>query len=106
MGANLVHDTWFRRLRASAATAAHRMDDFVSAFPGGPLRVLFEASSPVSLSVFAPLFERLRYDPRLEFWFTSSDESWAALTIFSRAGITSRIITPAEARWAKFDAYI
>jgi hypothetical protein len=103
---NLVHDTFFRRTRSTLMSAMHDMDDLASRLRDRPLRVLFEASSPLSLAVFRPVFERLRQDPRLEFWFTSCDESWDAASIFAQAGITRRILTPAQVRWRKFDAYV
>ena len=53
-------------------------------------RVLFEAASPLSLAVFRPVLDRLQRDPRIEFWFTTSDRSWDANEIFGAAGITER----------------
>jgi hypothetical protein len=70
------------------------------------VRVLFEAASPMSLTVFRPLLEHLYRDERLQLWFTTSDESWDDDRIFRAAGITERIVTPAAARWMKFDAYV
>jgi hypothetical protein len=49
---------------------------------------------------------RLQRDPRLEFWFTTSDSSWDAECIFGDAGITERVIDARDARWMKFDGYV
>src|SRR5262249_50593289 len=70
------------------------------------VRILFEAASPVSLAVFRPVLDRLRSDPRIQFWFTTSDGSWDASHIFRAAGITDHILMSRGARWMKFDAYI
>ena len=49
----------------------------------------------MSLAVFGPVLRHLRSDPRLELWFTSCDRSWGPEAIFSPAGITERVVTPA-----------
>jgi hypothetical protein len=86
--------------------AVHRLDDALSRFGRGDVRVLFEAASPMSLAVFQPVLDRLQRDPRFEFWFTSCDRRWTPQSIFGRAGITDRVVSPADARWMKFDAYV
>jgi hypothetical protein len=103
---SLLHDTTYRRTRLAAATAMHRIDDLVSRRRSGPRRVLFEAASPMSLAVFAPVFRELRHDPQLEFWFTSSDRSWDALAMFRAAGVHDRVVDAGRVRWRKFDSYI
>jgi hypothetical protein len=60
----------------------------------------------MSLAVFQPVLDRLRCDPRLEFWFTSCDKSWRSRAIFGRMGGSDRIVTPADVRWMKFDLYV
>jgi len=103
---NLVHDTTYRRTRAAVVQAIHRLDDAVSRVGRGRRRVLFEAASPMSLAVFRPVYDRLRRDSRIEFWFTTCDGSWDAEHIFGSAGITERVMPPGAVRWKKFDAYI
>jgi hypothetical protein len=103
---NLVHDTVYRRTRKALAGTFHRLDAAFDRFRGPRLRVLFEAASPMSVSVFRPVFDRLRHDPRLDFWFTTCDASWQAPATFRALGVGGRVITPAEARWRKFDAYV
>jgi hypothetical protein len=84
----------------------HKVDDALSHLSDNRLRVLFEAASPLSVAVFRPVYERLRQDSRLQFWFTASDESWSARETFATGGIYDRILSSAEVRWMKFDAYI
>ena len=103
---NLLHDTWYRRTRRAVVETIHATDDIVSRLGRAQVRVLFEAASPMSLTVFRPLLEHLYRDERLQLWFTTSDESWDDDRIFRAAGITERIVTPAAARWMKFDAYV
>ena len=104
--ANLTQDTFYRRTRVAASRAFHRLDDTVSALTRSRRRVLFEAASPVSLAVFRPVFERLRHDPRIEFWFTTSDGAWSPESVFGPAGIADRMVSTADARWMKFDGYV
>jgi hypothetical protein len=103
---NLLNDTVYRRTRAGVANAFHRLDDGMSRRRGGPLRVLFEAASPMSLAVFGPVLRHLNSDSRLEFWFTSCDRTWDARAIFSAVGVSRRVVSAKAVRWAKFDAYI
>ncbi len=103
---NLFHDTVFRRARRAAAHSLHAADDLVTRLSRTRRRVLFEAASPLSLAVFRPVLERLQRDPRLEFWFTTSDRAWDADRTFRAAGITERIVSPQHARWMKFDGYL
>src|SRR5262249_40749452 len=102
---NLLHDTMYRRARSVTVGAVHKLDAIWGRVADGQVRVLFEAASPVSLAVFQPVFDRLRRDPRLQFWFTTSD-TWSGTAIFGGIGMDDRIISPRRARWMKFDAYI
>jgi glycosyltransferase involved in cell wall biosynthesis len=104
--ANLTQDTVYRRTRSAASRVFHRLDDTVSTLTRSRRRVLFEAASPMSLAVFRPVFERLRHDPRVEFWFTTSDGAWSPGSVFGPAGITDRMVGTDDARWMKFDAYV
>jgi hypothetical protein len=103
---SLLHDTVYRRTRRAVVRTIQAADDLVGRFGRSDARVLFEAASPMSLAVFRPLLDRLSCDPRVQLWFTTSDESWDADRIFRAAGISERIVTPAAARWMKFDAYV
>jgi glycosyltransferase involved in cell wall biosynthesis len=103
---SLVQDTAFRRARSAVTRAVHHVDDALSRFGHRDVRVLFEAASPMSLAVFQPVLERLQRDPRFEFWFTSCDRRWTPQSIFGRAGVSERVVSPSDARWMKFDAYV
>jgi hypothetical protein len=103
---NLVHDTLYRRARHALVDRLHAADDAVRrATRGGRARLLFEAASPMSLAIFKPVLDRLRLDPRIDVWFTTSDRSWRASDIFG-AEARGRVVTPAIARLMKFDAYV
>ena len=69
-------------------------------------RILFEAASPMSFVIFRPVYERLRRDPRFEFWFTATGSAWAPARLYERVGITERVVGPARAAWMKVDACI
>jgi hypothetical protein len=101
---NLLHDTVFRRARRRVVDVLHRLDDAVSSH--ADVRILFEAASPMSVSVFQPVLNLLRRDPRMDVWFTSCDGSWSQHAIFEPAGITRQVLPPAAVAWRKFDLYI
>ena len=101
-----IQDTAYRRFRRTLAGAAHAVDDSITRMTRRRLRVLFEAASPMSLAVFRPVFDRLVRDPRLEFWFTTCDHRWTAEAIFHGVKEHGQVVSPAEVRWRKFDAYI
>ncbi|MGE3512366.1 MAG: CDP-glycerol glycerophosphotransferase family protein [Vicinamibacterales bacterium] len=103
---NLVHDTAYRRLRRTVLDATHRLDDALARLRGGPRRILFEAASPLSVAVFRPVYQRLRRDPRLTFFLTSSDDRWDGRTIAAQSGMRAEVIAPRDARWTKFDLYL
>ena len=103
---NLVHDTICRRARAVVAHTVHTTDNALTRLARRERRVLFEAASPLSLAVFRPVLTQLQRDPRIEFWFTTSDRWWDAEHTFSASGIAERVITPRQARWMKFDGYV
>jgi hypothetical protein len=103
---NLVHDTICRRARAAVAHTVHTADGVLTRLVRRERRVLFEAASPLSLAVFRPVLAQLQRDPRIEFWFTTSDRWWDAEHTFSASGIADRVITPRQARWMKFDGYV
>ncbi len=103
---NLLYDTWYRRTRYAIAKSVHAADDLLSRARRAERRILFEAASPLSLAVFRPVLTRLQRDPRIEFWFTTSDRSWNAEQTFLQEGIAERVAEPGQIRWMKFDAYV
>jgi hypothetical protein len=71
----------------------------------GRRRVLVDARTPVNFTMVAPLYRMMRGDPRLEFWFTASEEPGRVAEIYHEApGV--RLVHPRRAALMKFDAYI
>lgn len=102
---SLVHDTLYRRTRHALAERLHDLDDLVSRH-GGTRRVLFQAASPMSFVIFRPVYEKLRHDARLEFWFTSAGSTWDAFQLYEVFGMRDHIVPTAKATWMKVDACI
>jgi len=69
-------------------------------------RILINAGLPMAFSMIEPIYRRLSQDPRVEFFFTSSVHPDNVRRIFADAGKGIRIISPARAALAKFDAYL
>ena len=103
---SLVHDTMYRRLRQRAIRPVHALEDTVARRTHSRKRILFEAASPMSLTIFMPLYERLKRDSRVDLWFTSCATAWDPHQIFAGFGITDNVLSRAAARWFKADAYI
>jgi len=102
---SLVQDTMYRRLRQRAIRPVHALEDTVARMHSRK-RILFEAASPMSLTIFMPLYERLKRDPRVDLWFTSCATAWDPHQIFAAFGITDNVLSRAAASWFKTDAYI
>jgi len=103
---SLLHDTIYRRLRQRVIRRVHALEDTVARRTHSRKRILFEAASPMSLTIFMPLYERLKRDPRIDLWFTSCATAWEPRQIFAGFGITDNVLSRAAARWFKTDAYI
>jgi hypothetical protein len=103
---DLLHDTLFRRARRAFVRAIHSADDAMSHVGRPRCRILFEATSPLSLATFLPVYNCLRRDAQLEVWFTTCDAVWTVAEIFTASGITERLIPSADARRMHFDAYV
>ena len=103
---SLVQDTAYRRLRQRAIRRVHALEHTIARTTHVRKRILFEAASPMSLTIFMPLYERLKRDARVELWFTSCATAWEPHQIFGGFGISERILSRAAARWFKTDAYI
>ena len=103
---NLVRDTVYWRTRSAVMRACHAFDDAVWRACRDRVRILVEATSPVSLAVCRPVLEQLVTDPRIRLSFTSSDRAWPAERTFGSAADVLDIIPPARARLMKFDAYL
>lgn len=103
---SLLHDTTYRRLRRGVIGTIHDIDDRVSRRTHDRKRVLFEAASAMSFTIFQPLYERLKQDPRIELWFTAYDGAAEPEQIFRRFGIAERVLRGNNAEWLKVDAYV
>ncbi len=69
-------------------------------------RILINAGLPMEFSMIAPIHRRLSQDPRVEFFFTSSNHPDNIRHIFAEAGEGIRTISPERAALMKFDAYL
>lgn len=103
---SLVHDTVYRRFRQRTIRRVHAFEDTLARTTHRRKRILFEAASPMSLTIFMPLYERLKRDARVELWFTSCATAWEPHQIFGAFGITDNVLSRATAKWFKSDAYI
>ncbi len=104
---SLVHDTLYRRARRGVIARLHDLDDVLArGLRGEKKRVLFEAVSPMSFVIFRPVYERLRRDPRLEFYFTATGATWDPGALFASVGIAENVITARDVAWLKVDACI
>jgi CDP-glycerol glycerophosphotransferase (TagB/SpsB family) len=67
--------------------------------------VLIDARTAMNYSVIAPVYRAIS-DPRLNFYFTASEQPAAAREIYLEADDDINIVTPARAALMKFDAYL
>ena len=68
-------------------------------------RILVDARTPVNFTMVAPVYQALRADPRVEFYFTASEEPARIEEIYHEArGL--RLIHPRRATLVRFDAYM
>jgi CDP-glycerol glycerophosphotransferase (TagB/SpsB family) len=71
----------------------------------GKRRILVDGRTPVNFTMVAPVVRAMERDPRIEFWFTASEEPERTAEIYREAtGV--RLIHPQRAAWMKFDAYV
>jgi CDP-glycerol glycerophosphotransferase (TagB/SpsB family) len=71
----------------------------------GGRRILIDARTPVNYTMVAPIVRALEPDPRIEFFFTASEEPRKMSGIFQEAP-QARLIHPSRATLMKFDAYV
>jgi CDP-Glycerol:Poly(glycerophosphate) glycerophosphotransferase len=68
-------------------------------------RILVDARTPVNFTMVAPVYRAMQADPRVEYYFTASEEPDRIVEIYHEArGI--RLIRPRRAAVIRFDAYI
>lgn len=71
----------------------------------GRRRILVDARTPVNFTMIAPPFEAMQSDPRVQFFFTASEEPSRLAAIYHEApGVT--LVDPRRAALMKFDAYV
>ena len=69
-------------------------------------RLLVNARTAMNYSTIAPIVERMQHDPRIEFYFTSSENSNDFKTIFAEARQPYKLVTPLQASLIQFDVYL
>jgi hypothetical protein len=69
-------------------------------------RLLVNARTAMNYSTVSPIVERLQLDPRLEFYFTSSESSSETDQVFAEAREPFKRITPLQASLTRFDVYL
>ena len=94
-----------RRSIASVAGGIRRVDRAIGR-RSGPRRILVDARTPVNFTMVAPVYRAMAADPRVEFWFTASEEPNCLRRIYHEAPPTANLISPDAARWMRFDAYV
>jgi len=103
---SLVDRTAYRRTRRAVVRTLHVAETAVYRLRAGERRrILFEAASPMSFAIFRPLYERLREDPRFEFWFTAG-RTWDVEQLYAHVGITRNVVPARRAVWLKVDAVV
>ncbi len=93
-----------RRATRRGLEALRHIDSWMSR-RDGRRRLLVDARTPVNFRIFAPVYRVLRTDPRLQIFFTASDEPHRIGEIYREAGDVP-LITPVRAALMKFDAYV
>lgn len=88
----------------SLRTTAHALDHGVARLTGRR-RVLFDALSPLNLSVLRPLMDALAGDPRVDVRVTSEGRDDIARA-FERSGLTANLVSRDRVPWTRFDLYV
>jgi hypothetical protein len=89
---------------ATSLDTLRRMDRAIGQ-RGGRRRILVDARTPVNYTMIAPIHRAMAADPRVSFFFTASEEPERLRDIYREApGL--QLVTPAAARWMRFDAYV
>jgi CDP-Glycerol:Poly(glycerophosphate) glycerophosphotransferase len=85
--------------------AALRSFDRQTGQRSGRRRILVDARTPVNFTMIAPVYRAMRRDPRVEFYFTASEEPGRRQAIYWEAP-SVRLIHPLGAACMRFDAYV
>lgn len=68
--------------------------------------VLVDSRTPMNYAIIAPLHRAMSADPRVTFYFTSSETPKQCAAIYQDAGNAAQLIHPRRATLMKFDAYL
>jgi CDP-glycerol glycerophosphotransferase (TagB/SpsB family) len=91
-------------LLGRALSSVQKVDTVLSRW-SGRRRILVDSRTPVNYTMVAPIVRAMRADPRVEFYFTASEEPERLADIYREApGV--RTIHPRRAALMKFDAYL
>jgi CDP-glycerol glycerophosphotransferase (TagB/SpsB family) len=93
-----------RSLLQAPIDAVRRLDHAIGRH-AGRRRILVDARTPVNFTMVAPVYRAMAADPRVEFYFTASEEPHRLADIYREAGDV-RLIHQAAARRVRFDAYV
>jgi hypothetical protein len=69
-------------------------------------RILVDSRTPVNYSMVSPVVRMMRSDPRVEFFFTASEEPGRLHDIYREAPPGTRLVHPKRAALMRFDAYV
>lgn len=72
----------------------------------GKRRILVDGRTPVNYVMVAPVHRAMAADPRVEFWFTASEEPRRLAEISAAAPPDGALVHPRRAALMKFDAYL
>ncbi len=87
------------------ALAAARDFDTRRSLRSGRRKVLVDGRTPVNFTMVAPVVRAMQRDPRIDFFFTASEEPHRMAQIYREAPDV-RTIHPRRAALVKFDAYV
>jgi hypothetical protein len=92
------------RLIGTALNRVQQVDTRLSR-RSGRRRILVDARTPVNYTMVAPVVRAIASDPRVEFYFTASEEPHRLADIY-REAVGVRTLDPRRAALMKFDAYV
>lgn len=72
----------------------------------GVRRVLACVRAPMNYVVIAPVYKRMAQDPRVQFYFTTTDDASREAEVYSAADGELRVISANDARYMKFDVFL
>lgn len=91
-------------LLGSALSRMQQVDTRISR-RSGRRRILVDGRTPVNYTMIAPVVRAMRWDSRVDFYFTASEEPERLADIYREAR-DARTIDPRRAALMKFDAYV